>query len=94
MLIGGKTIQAAKDLALEQIEACRNKIADAYAKSENHSINVSMTIKFAELEEGGIGVECWIRFIPEKVKLVVRKRIDERQEDLPIDNVKTYKLEK
>jgi hypothetical protein len=96
VLIGDKAIQAAKDLAIEQIETCRNKIREAFAKSENRTLSVSMTLKFAELDEGGMGVECLIRFIPEKVKLVVRKKIHEGQEDLPLPGAEVikYKLEK
>jgi len=90
-MIGPKTIQKMKDTAIEKIDTWAPKIRDAYLKSEDGKLKVTIGFNIFMSKEisGGLDVETGITFTAEKISDKTTETVVENQMDLPL---KVYKL--
>jgi len=86
MHIGSETIKAMSGLLKELIDDNAKKINEAFLKSDDDSLKISLGIDVGVSEKvpGALDVDATIAFTTEKVKQKVTKRVNESQAELPL----------
>jgi hypothetical protein len=93
--IGPRTIQKMKDTAIEKIDAWAPNIRDAFIKSDDGKLKVSLSynIFMSKDTPGGLDIKAGISFIESRINDETISTVVENQADLPLD-AKVYKLSK
>ena len=89
MNIGQKTIDKMVGMASEQLNAFVKKINEAFLKSEDSKLKVSIAFDLAvsETKADAVDIDATISFTADKVKDKVSTTVAENQVDLPFDKV-------
>ena len=79
--IGGRTIKAMQDLSAELLNDHAKKINEAFMKSDDGSVKVSISLDVSESEKRAnyIDVDATISFTTEKVKAKITKSVSDTQ---------------
>ena len=86
MEIGKKSIEAMKGMAAEQIDTYAGKINQAFLKSEDSKLKVSLAFDLfpSETKANGLDIDATISFVESKVKEKVSKCVVENQTEMPL----------
>ena len=81
MNIGSRSITAMKDLGIELIDSHATKINEAFLKSDDGKVKVSLVYDLSVSEDkvNDIEINATISFTTEKVKMKVTKSVSELQ---------------
>ena len=94
MEIGPKSIEAMKAMAENQIDTYAGKINQAFLKSDDGKLKVSLSFDLSMSDKpDSVDLDCTISFTSEKIKDKTRTTITEKQAELPLAD-KVYRLGK
>jgi predicted RNA-binding protein with TRAM domain len=87
-MIGPKTIDRMKNTAVEKIEAWAPNMRDAFLKSDDGKLKVTIgfTIFVSKETPGGLDVKTGISFTAEKINDETISTVVENQIDLPLED--------
>ena len=93
-MIGPKTIDSMKALAVEKIDTYAEKMNESFLKSDDGKLKVSISFDLAYSEKpDSVDLDCTISFTSEKIKDKTSTTITEHQAELPLAD-KVYRLGK
>lgn len=89
-MIREKTIQKMKAMAADQIDTYADKINQAFIKSDDGKLKVSISIDLAMsgIKPGGIDCDVSIGFVADRIKDKISETIVENQVELNLAAVK------
>lgn len=92
MTIGPKTIEIMKGLACEQLDTFASKMGEAFLKSEDGKLKVSISLDVgvSEIQRNALDIDATISFTTERVKFKVSKTVNELQAEM-FDAVEKYR---
>lgn len=95
MNIGEKTIEKMKVMAGEHLDTFAGKIAEAFLKSSEGKLKVTIAfdIGVSEVKPGGLDVDATISFTTEKIKEKISSIVVENQIEMPLNST-VYGMEK
>lgn len=90
MEIGPKSIEAMKAMAADQIDTYAGKINQAFLKSDDGKLKVSISIDLAMsgINPGGIDCDVSIGFVADRIKDKISETIVENQVEMNLAAVK------
>ena len=94
-MIGPKTIKQMKDSAAEKIDIYARQINEAFKRSDDGKLKISLSFDLCVSKEtqGGIDIETGIAFIADRIKDKTMRTVVENQVELPLAD-KVYRMER
>lgn len=89
-MIGEKTISKIKAMTADQIDTYADKINQAFARSEDGKLKVTLSIDLAvsTVKPGGIDCDVSIGFVADRIKDKISETIVENQVEMNLAAVK------